>query len=68
MSSPVRLEIYNTLEQRVRTLVDEVPPAGFYQVRWNARDQDGSAVSAGVYLARLHFPGGVQTPWLLFLK
>ena len=67
-SGPVRLEICNTLGQRVRTLVNEVPPAGFYQALWNARDQEGSAVAAGVYLARLHYPGGVQTRRLLFLK
>ena len=37
----------------VRTLVNEVQPAGFYEALWNARDQEGSAVAAGVYLARL---------------
>ena len=67
-SGPVRLEIYNTLGQRVRMLVDEAQPAGFYQARWDARDQEGSALSAGVYLARLQYPGGVQTRRLLFLK
>ena len=65
---PVRLEIYNTLGQRVRTLVEEVQSSGFYRIRWDARYQDGSAVAAGVYLARLHYPGGVQTRRLLFLK
>ena len=45
---PVRLEIYNTLGQRVRTLVDEAQPAGFFQVLWDARDQEGAVVSAGV--------------------
>lgn len=67
-SGPVRLEICNTLGQRVRTLVNEVQPAGFYHARWDARDREGSAVAAGVYLARLHYPGGVQTRRLLFLK
>ena len=67
-SGRVRLEIYNTLGQRVRTLVHEVQPSGFYQAEWDARDQEGSAVSAGVYVTRLHYPGGVQTRRLLFLK
>ncbi len=65
---PVRLEIYNTLGQSVRTLVDEVQAAGVYQVRWDARDQRGAAVATGVYLTRLHYPGGVQTRQLLLLK
>lgn len=67
-SGSIRLEIYNTLGQRVRTLVEKVQPAGSYEAGWDARDREGSAVAAGVYLARLHYPGGVQTRRLLFLK
>ena len=65
---PVRLEVYNVLGQQVHTLVDQVQAAGFYQVPWNARDQRGIAVATGVYLMRLHYPGGVQTRRLLLLK
>lgn len=65
---PVRLDIYNVLGQPVRTLVDESQTAGFYQVYWDARDHWGSAVAAGVYLMRLHYPGGVWTRRLLYLK
>ena len=65
---PVRLEIYNILGQRVRTLVNQVQAAGAYQFSWNARNESGQAVSTGVYIARLHYPGGVQTRYLLYLK
>ena len=65
---PVRLEVYNTLGQPVRTLVDEFQPAGRYQVHWDARDQRGAAVAAGVYLTRLVYPGGVETRRVLYLK
>ena len=65
---PVRLEIYNLLGQPVRTLVNQYQDAGFYKVRWDARDQRGALVSAGMYLVRLHYPGGVQTQRLLYLK
>ena len=64
----VRLEIYNLLGQSMRTLVDQVQAAGAYRVRWDARDGRGAAVAAGVYLVRLHYPGGVQTKRLLYLK
>ena len=63
-----RLEIYNILGQSVRTLVNQFQPAGFYQVRWDARDQRGSALAAGVYLTRLRHPDGAQTRRLLYLK
>ena len=65
---PVRLTIYNTLGQPVRTLVNQFQPAGSYQVRWDARDQRGTALAAGVYLVHLHYPGGEQTRRLLLLK
>ena len=65
---PVRLEIYNVLGQSVHTLVDEFQAAGSYQVHWDARDQWDVPVAAGVYLSRLHYPGGVQTRRLLLLK
>ena len=65
---PVRLEIYNTLGQRVRTLVDEVQAPGRHRVSWDARDQRGAPVAAGVYLSQLQYPGGVQTQRLLYLK
>ncbi len=65
---PVRLDIYNVLGQSVHTLVDEFQAAGSYQVHWDARDQWGVPVAAGIYLSRLHYPGGVQTRRLLLLK
>lgn len=65
---PVRLEIYNIAGQPVRRLVDQFQAAGVYQVYWDARDQRGAPVAAGVYLARLHYPGGVQTRRMLYLK
>ncbi len=67
-SGPVRLTIYNILGQPVRTLVDQFQAADFYQVRWDARDRRGTALAAGVYLVRLHYPDGEQTRRLLLLK
>ena len=64
----VRLEIYNALGQRVRTLVDQFQVAGEYQVSWDARDGQGAAVSSGVYVTRLYYPSGMQTRRLLLLK
>ena len=65
---PVKLVIYNVLGQPVRTLVDETRGAGRYQVKWDARDDGGVLLSTGVYIARLSYPGGVQTQRLLYLK
>ena len=65
---PVRLSIYNALGQPVRTLVDGSQAAGEHRVGWDARDGRGAAVSSGVYVTRLEYPGGVQTRRLLHLR
>ncbi len=67
-AGPVRLTIYNILGQPVHTLVDQFQAAGSYQVGWDARDAHGTLLAAGVYLVRLHYPGGEQTRRLLLLK
>ena len=51
--SHVRLTIYNSLGQRVRTLVDRRQRSGAYRAAWNGRDDTGRAVAAGVYFYRL---------------
>ena len=67
-TGPVRLTIYSALGQLVRTLVDQVQAAGFYQVHWDGRDLRGAELSTGVYMARLYYPGGVQIRRLFYLK
>ncbi|MDZ7337199.1 MAG: hypothetical protein ONB30_01520 [candidate division KSB1 bacterium] len=49
----VKLDVYNILGQKVRTLVDEWRPAGKHQVRWDGRGQGGVPLSPGVYFCRL---------------
>jgi len=64
----VHLVLYNTLGQRVRTLVDEDRPAGTYQVVWDGRDDSGREVAGGVYICRLEAGGAVKTLRVLYLK
>ncbi len=47
------LSIYNVKGQRVRTLVDEILPAGQYTVIWDGCDDKQMAVSSGIYFYRL---------------
>ena len=49
----IKLEIYNLLGQKIRTLINEQKPAGSHTVRWDGRDDSGTAVSSGVYLYTL---------------
>ncbi len=51
--SDVRLDIYNSLGQKVRTLEDRPKAAGRYILKWDGRDDAGQPVASGVYLYRL---------------
>ena len=52
-TAQVRLEVFNTLGQRMALLVEGEQGAGTYQARWDATDAVGRAAAAGVYLYRL---------------
>ena len=64
----VELTIYNTLGQRVATLVSGEFPAGLHQVVWDGRDGDGRTVASGVYLYRLAAAGNIMTRKMMLLK
>jgi len=48
-ATQVKLEVYNTLGQRIRTLIDHHQEAGVYSVEWNGRDDRGELTSSGIY-------------------
>ncbi len=49
----VRLEVFNTLGQKVRTLVNREMTAGRYTLEWDGRNDWGRPLSSGVYIYRL---------------
>lgn len=49
----VSFDIYNISGQKVRTLIDEKMTAGINSVVWDGTDDEGIAVSSGVYLYRI---------------
>ena len=67
-SGLVRLSIYNTLGQAVRTLVHEHHAPGQYQVSWDARNDEGHSVGAGVYVIGMESSEGTLTRRILHLK
>jgi hypothetical protein len=49
----VKLDVYNIVGQKVRTLVDEEMTPGAYAVDWDGKDESGNAVSSGIYFYRM---------------
>jgi len=52
-NSEVNLSVYNIKGQKVKTLVNEVLPAGEHSAIWNGRDSNGNRVSSGIYFYKL---------------
>lgn len=63
VASQVRLEVYNSVGQKVMMLVDGQQLAGRHQVSF-----DASGLSSGVYLYKLSTPGFLQTKKMLLIK
>ena len=70
--SQVRLEVFDVVGQRVRTLRAESLSAGEHQAVWDGRSDSGERVSSGVYFCRLQagYVGGEfsQVRRMLLLK
>lgn len=74
--SEVQIEIYNTLGQKVRTLLNARKEPGTYQAIWDGRNDSGVQVGSGVYLYRMAAgdpstgsgQGFVQTRKMILLK
>lgn len=56
-TSRTSLVVYEVTGRLVRTLVDDVLPAGAGSATWDGRDDAGRPVAAGVYFARLEADG-----------
>ena len=64
----VRLEIYNILGQRIRTLTAGRMEPGCHKVSWDGRDDRGQKVSGGVYFYKLEAGGHRLTDRLVVIR
>ena len=66
--SHVTLSVYNLLGQRVRALLDEERGAGTWTVTWNGTDENGRAVSSGMYFFKMDAGSFTATRKMILLK
>jgi len=66
--SSITLTIYNMLGQKVKTFNMQNTPAGYHSVTWNATNDLGEQVGAGVYLYQLQTNNFVKTRKMVLLK
>ncbi len=64
----VKLDIYDSLGQKVRTLIARHLAAGHYRTQWNGRDDTRRPVASGTYFYRLRAGAFLDIKQLTLLK
>jgi hypothetical protein len=64
----VTLSIYDMLGREITQLVNTTQKAGFKSVQWDAKDNMGRPVSAGVYIYQIQAGEFIQTKKMVLLK
>jgi hypothetical protein len=67
-SEHIRLEIFDLLGRKVRTLVSGQYAPGTYSVPWNATDDAGLTVASGIYVYRLSSPSRSVTKKMVLIQ
>jgi hypothetical protein len=49
-SGHIRIDVYDLIGRKVRTLVDQESSAGSYRIIWNGQDDSGRTVGSGTYI------------------
>ncbi|SVA68971.1 uncharacterized protein METZ01_LOCUS121825 [marine metagenome] len=64
----VSITIYDKMGRIVKTMVNDDQTAGYKSIQWNATNDAGQPVSAGLYLYRIYAGEFVQTKKMVLLK
>jgi hypothetical protein len=67
-ATDVNLVVYNTIGQKVKTLVATSQTAGQHSVEWDGTDETGNTVSSGVYFYKLTSPDYSATRKMMLIK
>jgi len=64
----VTITIYDMMGRQVKTLVNQIQDAGYRSVVWNATNDYGKPVSAGIYLYQIQAGEYISTKKMVLLK
>ena len=64
----VNITIYDMVGRQVKTLVNQRQDAGYRSIIWDATNDNGKPVSAGIYLYQIQAGGNMQTKKMVLLK
>jgi PKD repeat protein len=65
----VELAVYNVKGQKVKSLINEIKPIGYFTADWNGKDDNGQKVASGLYFYSLMIDGRyVNSKKMILLK
>ena len=64
----VNIVVYDMLGRKVRTIINQTQNAGYKSVIWDATNDYGKPVTAGVYIYQIQAVGFIQTKKMVLLK
>ena len=64
----VNITIYDTMGRKIKELQSGIQKPGYSKVQWNATNNKGQPVSAGVYLYQINIDGKMDTKKIVLLK
>lgn len=66
----IELTIYNSMGQKIRTLINEYKTSGNHTISWDGRDENGQIVASGMYLSQLksQSDNSLHTNKMMFVK
>jgi len=64
----VKIEIFNLLGQKIRTLINQNQKNGEHQIIWDGRDENNLTVASGIYIYSLKTDKYSTSKKILFLK
>ena len=67
-NSLVNITIYDMLGKKVKTLINQTQDAGYRSVIWNATNNYGKPISAGIYLYQIQAGEYISTKKMVLLK
>jgi hypothetical protein len=64
----VTMEVYNSIGQLVRRLVNKYQPAGTYYVTWDGKDAFGKSAASGIYFCSIKTDRFAESKKMILLK
>jgi hypothetical protein len=66
--SYIKLEIYDILGQKIRTLINEEKNPGNFSINWNGKNDFGNSVNSGIYFIKFSSDSFSDTKKMTLLK